>query len=75
MMKIVLEILEEYVDFDPKEVNEDTNLLTDLNMTSYDRISLLGAVEKRFGIEVSEDEAVSLTTIGEIVKLLEEIVK
>lgn len=70
-MQIVLEVLSEYVELEPGAVSPELDLLTDLNMTSYDRVSLLGDLERRLGIEVPEEEIINLSTLGEIVEFLE----
>lgn len=70
MMRVVLEVLSDYVEFDTEEMTPELNLLSDLNMTSYDRISMLGDIEKRLGIEIPEEEIINLSTLGEIVDYL-----
>lgn len=71
MMHVLLEVLSDYVEFEPEKMTPEIDLLTDLHLTSYDRVSLLGDIERRLGLEIPEEEIVNLTTLGEIVTYLE----
>lgn len=48
----------------------DTNIFKDLNADSLERVELMMAVEGKFKIEVSDDEASDLSTIQQVVDLV-----
>lgn len=64
-MKKLLELMANYVEFDPDTVTADTRFIEDLGFNSYDFISLLGEIEDAFGITVNEEEIAKLHTVGE----------
>ena len=44
--------------------------LKDLGLTSLDRITIVIAIEKRYGIEVTEDQFNDTSTLGDLVNLI-----
>lgn len=64
-MKKLLELMANYVEFDPDTVTSDTRFIEDLGFNSYDFISLLGEIEDSYGITVDEEEIAKLHTVGE----------
>lgn len=71
MMRIVLEVLSDYVDTEEVEITGETELVKDLKLTSYDRISLLGDLERRLGYEIPEEEIAQIISIADVVAFLE----
>ena len=57
------------------KVTMDTLLVDDLGADSLDAVEIIMAVEDEFGVEVGDDDAQGIRSIGDIVKLLEEHVK
>jgi long-chain acyl-CoA synthetase len=52
------------------EVSADANLQMDLNLSSLDRVELLGAIEDRYQIDVNETQFTSAATVGELERLV-----
>ena len=50
----------------------DTNLMKDLSADSLDAVEIIMAIEEEYGIEVPDEEAEKFSTIGDIVKYVEE---
>lgn len=57
---------------DPATITPETNLLEDLDADSLDAVEIIMAIEDEFGIEIPDEMAESLKTIGEIVEYVEE---
>lgn len=57
---------------DPSSITLETNLLDDLDADSLDAVEIIMAIEDEFGIEIPDEMAESLKTIGEIVEYVEE---
>lgn len=57
---------------DPSGITLETNLLDDLDADSLDAVEIIMAIEDEFGIEIPDEMAESLKTIGEIVEYVEE---
>jgi acyl carrier protein len=56
----------EYVDVDEASLTENTNLMLDLHMNSYDCVSIVGRIESELGIEIPDIEIRNLQTVGDI---------
>lgn len=54
----------------PLRVSPDTQLATDLNLSSIDRVELLSAIEDRYQIDLNETSFAAATTVGELERLL-----
>ena len=64
-------IIVEELGVDKEEVTMEANLNDDLGADSLDAVELIMAIEDAFGIEVSDDVAQSLNTVGKIVEFIE----
>lgn len=53
------------------DISEDTNLKTDLGLTSFDFINLIAIIEDTFHIEVDEEKYHSINTIGDLMEYIE----
>ncbi len=57
---------------DESEVTNDSNFMSDLGADSLDTVELIMEFEKEFDIQIPDDEAEKITTVGEAIKYLEE---
>ncbi len=57
---------------DPSSITLETSLLDDLGADSLDAVEIIMAIEDEFGLEIPDEVAESLKTIGEIVEYVEE---
>jgi long-chain acyl-CoA synthetase len=51
-------------------VNANASLQTDLNLSSLDRVELLGAIEDRYQIDLNETQFTSAATVGDLERLV-----
>ena len=51
-------------------VDANTNLESDLRLSSFDRVELLGALEDRYQVDLNETRFASARTVGELERLL-----
>lgn len=63
----VRELIAEQLDIDSDEVKDASNLVDDLNSDSLDLIELVIALEERFHIAISDDDAQGLVTVGDVI--------
>lgn len=54
-----------------QKANENSNFLKDLQVSSARLVDIILAMEDKFGIEVGDDEADKVETIGSAVSLIE----
>jgi acyl carrier protein len=68
----VREILVERLDVKEDDVNLGAHLRDDLEADSLDLVELIMDLEERFGVKISDEEAQSITTVGEAVDFISE---
>jgi len=68
----VREILVERLDVKEDDVNMGAHLSDDLEADSLDLVELIMDLEERFGVKISDEEAQSITTVGEAVDFISE---
>tara|TARA_Y100000994_G_scaffold219413_1_gene197984 strand:+ start:264 stop:497 length:234 start_codon:yes stop_codon:yes gene_type:complete len=57
---------------DESEVTNESNFMSDLGADSLDTVELIMEFEKEFDVQIPDDEAEKITTVGEAIKYLEE---
>lgn len=65
-------ILSEQLGIKEEKILPTSRVMEDLGADSLDVVELLMLLEDEFGIEVSEQEAVNLKTVADIVKIIEQ---
>ncbi|MCH2186109.1 acyl carrier protein [Myxococcota bacterium] len=50
----------------PNELTEDANILDDLGADSLDVVELVMSIEEAFEIEIADEEAETLRTLGDV---------
>lgn len=71
----VKDIIIEQLGVNPEEVTEEASFIDDLGADSLDTVELVMALEEGFDIEVPDEDAEKLTTVGTAIKYIEEISK
>ncbi len=67
----VKKIIANQLEINADKLSDDASLLDDLGADSIDTVELVIAFEVEFGIEIPEDEAVTLNTIGDICRYVD----
>lgn len=62
----VKNILDEYIDIDIGDITLETRLADDLGINSYEFMSIIGAVEEEFDVEVDEKDILKLVTVADL---------
>jgi acyl carrier protein len=68
-------VVAEQLGVDESEVREDASFTEDLNADSLDLVELIMSLEEKFGLQISDEDAEKLTTVGEAVDFIGEHVK
>ena len=67
----VLSVIIEYTSFDKDGLTSETKITDDLGLDSLDIVEIGLRIEKAFDIEVSDDDLETVTTVGDLVELIE----
>jgi acyl carrier protein len=71
----VQEIVVDLLGVDESKVTLDARFREDLEADSLDLVELIMAFEDKFGGEISDEDAQKVTTVGEVVKYIDENMK
>ena len=66
----VKDVVVEKLGVDPAEVTDDATFVDDLGADSLDTVELIMAFEEAFDLEIPDEEAEKITTVGDAVKYL-----
>lgn len=67
----VRELLSKQFEVSEDQITMDTSIVDDLGADSLDVVELIMSLEEEFNIVVTEDAAVGITTVREVVEFLE----
>lgn len=68
----VIDIVSKELDINKDKIKLESRLAEDLGADSLDAVELIMALEDEFDIQISDEIAQSIKTIGDIVKYLEQ---
>ena len=72
VLKRVKKIVVEHLDVEAEKVTENASFIDDLGADSLDNVELVMAFEEEFGVEIPDDAAEKITTVGDATKYIEE---
>jgi acyl carrier protein len=67
----VKKIVVEHLGVEADKVVDNANFIDDLGADSLDTVELVMAFEEEFGVEIPDDQAETIVTVGDAVKFLE----
>lgn len=67
----IKKIVVEHLDVDPEKVTEDASFIDDLGADSLDNVELVMAFEEEFDVEIPDDAAETIQTVGDAIKFVE----
>lgn len=73
MLERLREIIVKYVEVKEDAVTPEARFMEDLGFTSFDFMSMLGELEDEFDVEIDEQEAAGIRTVGEAAEYLEKL--
>ena len=68
----IKDIIIEQLQVEESDVTMDTNLMKDLSADSLDAVEIIMAIEDEYGIEIPDEEAEKMQTVGDLVRYVEE---
>jgi acyl carrier protein len=67
----IKKIVIQHLDVDPEKVTENASFIDDLGADSLDNVELVMAFEEEFGVEIPDDAAETIQTVGDAVRFVE----
>ena len=68
------EIIAEVLNVDPEEITMDTTFVDDLGAESLDVFQIIMGIEEEFDIEISNEDAEKIVTVGDAVEQIKNAV-
>ncbi len=75
MLEKLREVICNYVEVEPEQIQPESRFMEDLGFTSFDFMSMLGELEDEFDVEIDQQEVVNIRTVQEAVDYLEKLVQ
>lgn len=73
MREKILEILAETADVPVSDLHDDTRLIADLGLTSFDLADIVVTAEEEFGIVIPDSRFPEIQTVGDVIRVLGEV--
>lgn len=70
--KDVFKIVSEQLGVDEEKVNSDASFVDDLGADSLDTVELVMAFEEKFGIDIPDEDAEKIRTVGDAIRYIQE---
>lgn len=64
-------IIADYLGVKKKKITLEMDLIEDLNINSYDVMSIVGRIEDEFNLEIPDEEIRNLKTVKDVVNYIE----
>lgn len=68
----VIELIVEQLDADSDSISDDDSFMDDLGADSLDTVELIMAFEEEFDIEIPDEDAENIRTVGDVIGYLED---
>jgi acyl carrier protein len=70
ILEKIREVVADKLDADPNDVVDGASFVDDLGADSLDVVELIMGLEDEFGIEISDEEAEGIRTVGDAVRFI-----
>lgn len=71
-MDKVKKIIAEQLGVDESEITPESHFIDDLGADSLDTVELVMALEEEFGVEIPDEDAEKIQTVGDVDKYIQE---
>ena len=71
-MDKIKKIITEQLGVDEADITPESRFLDDLGADSLDTVELVMALEEEFGIEIPDEDAEKIQTVGDVAKYIDE---
>ena len=71
MKEKIIQVIAESLKIKESEIKSDSKIMDDLGADSLDTVELVMILEQEFDIDIPEEDAEALITVGDVVKYVE----
>ena len=71
MLQEIIDELSQYTDVSPEQINEDSNLIDDLELNSFDVLTIVADFEDQYGISIPDEQIMEFHTVRDVEEFLE----
>lgn len=71
MLEEVVEVLSQYTEYPADEITEETSLVDDLELNSFDVLTIVSDFEDKYNISIPDEDVINFKTVGDIEEYLE----
>ncbi|MFP6104044.1 acyl carrier protein [Helicobacter pylori] len=71
LFETIQAVIAEQLEIDVSQVTPEAKLVKDLGVDSLDIVELIMALEERFGIEISDEQAEKIVNVGDVMRYIE----
>lgn len=68
----IKDIIIDQLQVEEADISINTNLMKDLSADSLDAVEIIMAIEDEYGIEIPDEDAEKMQTVGDLVRYVEE---
>lgn len=68
----IIDIVGEHLDYDKSKIQMKSDIVNDLGADSLDCVEIVMALEKKYDISISDEDADNVRTIEQLIKIVEE---
>ncbi len=71
MLQEIIEVLAQYTDVPPEQINETSNLVDDLELNSFDVMTIVSDFEEQYDVHIPDEQIMEFRTVADIEEFLE----
>ena len=71
----VRQVITKWLEVSPEDITNNSSIFEDLGADSLDAVQILLELEKEFGIEIPDEDADRIKTVGEAIEYIKKQVK
>lgn len=72
-LDLIKKIVAQVMGIDPETITADTSFADDLGADSLDLFQIIMAIEEQFEIEINDEDAMTVTTVGDAADMIVKI--
>ena len=71
MLQEIIDVLAQYTDVPSEQINETSSLIDDLELNSFDVMTIVADFEEQYDIHIPDEQIMELKTVADIEEYLE----